>query len=289
MNNLVSIILPNYNHATYLRERLESILNQSYQNFELIILDDASNDGSLSILKECRNHARVSHFILNKENSGSPFKQWAKGLEFAKGRIIWIAESDDYCRKDFLETQIKQLTKPDVMVSVCKTVVVDQDGQPVKEAKHHLFQDSRLCKKICSEDILKIPILNVSSICFKREVLSSTSFFSEFNIIGDRVFYQEFFLNQIVCMNENSISYFRRLENAVSNFNNLPMRRKKLYFLENLKFIKREYKLKNVNKKQFNSYLEKFFNKIRNRTSRKEKLSLAYLLLFFKYKYELKS
>ena len=77
-NDLVSIILPNYNHAPYLQERLDSIFGQTHQNFEVIILDDASTDESLSILKPYQAHPKVSHFVLNKKNSGSPFKQWKK-------------------------------------------------------------------------------------------------------------------------------------------------------------------------------------------------------------------
>src|SRR5690606_14670397 len=95
--NLVSIILPNYNHASYLPDRLNSIFNQSYQNFEVIILDDCSRDVSLEILNIYKGHPKVSHFIANEVNSGSPFKQWQKGLKLAKGDFVWIAESDDYC------------------------------------------------------------------------------------------------------------------------------------------------------------------------------------------------
>ncbi len=80
---MVSVIIPNYNHATYLRERIESILNQTYQNFELIILDDYSNDDSKLIIEEYRNHEKISHIIYNETNSGSTFYQWKKGNKFS--------------------------------------------------------------------------------------------------------------------------------------------------------------------------------------------------------------
>ena len=108
MSVLISIILPNYNHAIYLIDRLDSIFNQTYQNFEVIILDDASTDDSLAILNMYRNHPKVSNFIRNEKNTGSPFKQWAKGLRLAKGDLIWIAESDDDCDLNFLESQVKR-------------------------------------------------------------------------------------------------------------------------------------------------------------------------------------
>ena len=93
--SLVSIIIPNYNHAKFLDERIQSVLNQTYQNFELIILDDKSSDNSVEVINQYKDDPRVSSIIINKDNSGSTFKQWYKGIEIAKGEIIWIAESDD--------------------------------------------------------------------------------------------------------------------------------------------------------------------------------------------------
>ena len=93
----VSVIVPNYNHASYLRQRIESIINQTYQDFELIILDDCSTDHSKEIIESYRNHPRVNQIVYNTENSGSTFKQWNKGVELAEGECIWFAESDDWC------------------------------------------------------------------------------------------------------------------------------------------------------------------------------------------------
>ena len=103
MHLLVSIIVPNYNHALYLRERLDSIFSQTFQDFEVILLDDNSSDSSIEVLKEYAAHPKVSHFIVNATNSGSPFIQWEKGLSLSKGKYIWIAESDDSCEITFLE------------------------------------------------------------------------------------------------------------------------------------------------------------------------------------------
>ena len=64
---LVSVIVPNYNHAPFLEERINSILNQSYDNYELIILDDKSTDNSLEVIKKYRDHVRVSDVIVNEK------------------------------------------------------------------------------------------------------------------------------------------------------------------------------------------------------------------------------
>ena len=86
-NPLVSVIIPNYNHARYLDERIQSVLNQTYQNFEVIILDDKSTDNSVEVINQYKDDLHVSCIIVNEENSGSTFKQWHKGFELAKGEI----------------------------------------------------------------------------------------------------------------------------------------------------------------------------------------------------------
>ena len=105
----VSIIVPNYNHGAYLRKRIDSVLNQTFQDFELILLDDCSTDNSVDILESYNTEARISHIEINKKNPGKPFQQWVRGIELAKGKYIWIAESDDYADNDFLEKTVAQL------------------------------------------------------------------------------------------------------------------------------------------------------------------------------------
>lgn len=105
----VSVIVPNYNHHKFLNARLDSILKQTYQNFEIIILDDCSTDQSRDIIEQYRNHPKVSHIIYNTKNSGSTFIQWNTGIDYAQGEYIWIAESDDTAAIDFLEKLIPPL------------------------------------------------------------------------------------------------------------------------------------------------------------------------------------
>src|ERR1700688_37050 len=78
----VSVIIPNYNHAPYLRQRIDSVLQQSFQDLEVILMDDCSTDGSRSIISEYTTDSRV-RTVFNAENSGSTFKQWNKGVRMA--------------------------------------------------------------------------------------------------------------------------------------------------------------------------------------------------------------
>ena len=111
---MVSVIVPNYNHAKYLPERLESVFSQSYADYEVILLDDGSTDGSAALLEACRSNPHVSHVELNLQNSGGhPFAQWEKGIRLAKGKYVWIAESDDRAEPTFLEKAVAALEPQD--------------------------------------------------------------------------------------------------------------------------------------------------------------------------------
>lgn len=127
MSILVSIIVPNYNHGSFLPKRLESIFNQSFQDFELILLDDCSTDASWEYIKKFENHPKVTHCIRNESNSGSPFKQWKKGMDLAQSNLIWIAESDDYSSHNFLEEMVPRLNAQSSLV-YCRSVYVDENA-----------------------------------------------------------------------------------------------------------------------------------------------------------------
>ena len=141
MNCVVSVIVPNYCHSQYLDERILSILNQTYQDFELIILDDCSPDNGASkeVIERYRNNPHVSHIVYNKVNSGSPFKQWHKGFELAEGKYIWIAESDDKCDNRLLEILVDACQKDDAVLAFCKSqAFYDNDEQFIYESQHPL-------------------------------------------------------------------------------------------------------------------------------------------------------
>lgn len=127
----VSVIVPNYNHAPYLRQRVDSILAQTFQDFELILLDDCSTDDSRSILSQYANNGRV-RVEFNETNSGSPFRQWAKGVRKSEGKYIWIAESDDYADEHLLERLVAVLESDETLAfAYCRSWRVDESGNRV--------------------------------------------------------------------------------------------------------------------------------------------------------------
>lgn len=177
----VSVIIPNYNHSQFLQKRIESVLQQTFQDFELIILDDCSTDDSKVIIEQYRDHPKVSHIIYNTINSGSTFKQWKQGLKLTSGKYIWFAESDDYADHFFLEKMVPQLEmKPEVGLVFCNSYVVDSTGnvqsktnnwtgayEAVQEAdKTTLFKGLEFCLKHMFY-LCRIP--NASAVLFLKE------------------------------------------------------------------------------------------------------------------------
>ncbi|OOG48392.1 glycosyltransferase [Polaromonas sp. A23] len=120
----VSVIVPCFNHAAYLPDRLDSIFAQGYPNLEVILLDDASTDGSQAILQRYAQRPEVTHCVLNTGNSGSAFRQWRRGLQLATGDLVWIAESDDYCDNNFLQEVLRCFSNPAVRLAFARTTFV---------------------------------------------------------------------------------------------------------------------------------------------------------------------
>ena len=124
----VSVIVPNYNHARFLPQRIETILAQTFEDLELILLDDCSTDESRSILRRYASDPRV-RMEFNEANSGSVFRQWNKGVRLARGEYIWMAESDDYADKRLLERLVSVLERePAAGFVYCRSWRVTEDN-----------------------------------------------------------------------------------------------------------------------------------------------------------------
>ena len=105
MNPLISVILQSYNHCTYVKDAVESVFNQTYKNWELIITDNGSTDGSQQLLRKYADNPRV-RLILHDKN-GNISKCHNNAIRLSKGEYISLLSSDDYFLPEKLEKQIK--------------------------------------------------------------------------------------------------------------------------------------------------------------------------------------
>jgi hypothetical protein len=129
---LVTIIVPNYNHGKFLKERLESIYAQDYANFEVVLLDDNSDDDSREILQSyLTRYSGKTRMVVNEVNGGSGYKQWIKGISIAEGELIWIAESDDVSASNFLSTLVPKFENEAVKIAFSNTVFFEETPENV--------------------------------------------------------------------------------------------------------------------------------------------------------------
>ena len=126
----VSVVVPNFNYARYLRRRLESIWAQTFPIHEILLLDDASTDDSEAVIA-----ALVTEFpvpvrvVRNEVNSGSVARQWARGVTLAQGDLVWIAEADDVAEPGFLAATVAAFDDPEIVLSYCESRMIDENGR----------------------------------------------------------------------------------------------------------------------------------------------------------------
>lgn len=225
---LVSVIVPNFNHARFLPTRLESILAQTYNNIELILLDDHSSDNSAEILEGYRDNPFVSVIIINDHNSGSTFRQWDLGIQHAKGDLIWIAESDDSSDPSFLESLVEAfLSVPNCAISYCSTLWIDENGNPlptpVKDDHDIVFTG----KDFITERLdIGTAIWNASSAIFRKELIDKIpSVYKSFRNTGDHLFWIEL----AKCEGSNVVLLHKQLNFCRQHNNNISAQKDRLY------------------------------------------------------------
>lgn len=224
----VSVIVPNYNHARYLQKRLDSVFGQTFKDFEVVLLDDASADGSMEMLTSYADHADV-RIVRNENNSGSPFRQWLKGIDMARADVIWIAESDDICEPHFLETLLPAFCDPEVKLAYANSRVIDEqdnvtgdyeNGEYLMSLSETKWKNSYLVS--ATEEIndslgIKDTILNISAVLFRKPAFDGEfrKTFEGMRIAGDWFFVVNAIKDGKIYYEAAKLNYHRRHSESV--------------------------------------------------------------------------
>jgi glycosyltransferase involved in cell wall biosynthesis len=132
-NPLISVVFTSYNHKEYLKQALDSLVNQTYQNLEIIIIDDCSTDGSQGILKEYE-HLKNINLKLSAVNSGSYVNSSNLGASYATGEYILFAQCDDYAVPNQIEKLLAPFyNNPNIGVVYSKSNLVDEQGNYLQD------------------------------------------------------------------------------------------------------------------------------------------------------------
>lgn len=222
---MVSVIIPNYNHAPYLKQRIDSVLNQTFEDLEVIILDDCSTDSSREIIESYRSHPKVARIIYNNENSGSTFAQWKKGLDAASGKYVWIAESDDFADASFLASLVPLLEdNPGACMAFSGSQMVDRHGAPIvgmdwdryrkgqPETEYYPGRELIIRKLLWTSDVY-----NASMVIFRRDTAPAIEPRQlKMRYCGDWLFWVNTALNGGAIELRRKLNFFRQHDAKVS-------------------------------------------------------------------------
>jgi glycosyltransferase involved in cell wall biosynthesis len=230
----VSVIIPNYNHALYLEKRIESILNQTFRNFEIIILDDHSNDDSLLIIDKYKDHPKVSRIIINEKNSGSTFKQWKKGIGESKGKYILIAESDDFSDENFLEKIIVEIEVKNAGIAFCQSYFINERDEIIYEPQSETTNYSTSGNDfVINKMTLGNSIYNASAVVFKKDLALKIDI-PDLLYCGDWFFWVEILRKTDIAVISEKLNYFRRHSKSISTHSE----KEGLQYIEGFKILK---------------------------------------------------
>lgn len=169
----ITILMSVYNSRRYLREAIESILHQTFKNFEFIIVDDRSTDGSLDILNEYAQKDPRIRLIKNEKNLGLT-RSLNKSIKAATGKYIARMDSDDIADAERLEKQIGFMTKnPDVVLLGTAFHEIDQNGN-VLASKAFPLDDNKL-----KHVLIKLNPFCHASVIIRRSALDMSGFYNE--------------------------------------------------------------------------------------------------------------
>ena len=184
---LVSIIIPVYNAKTHLEACVQSILDQSYKHFELLLINDGSSDGSSELCDELSQKSEKIR-VIHKENGGVSSARNA-GLDVARGDYVVFVDSDDVISNNYLEAFIESSDKADLIIGMIEDLYFDNQGVIVKQKTRHV--EAPNCGILADEyykllELLRVPVVKL----YKRSILEDhrIRFDENLSLAEDQVF-----------------------------------------------------------------------------------------------------
>lgn len=199
----VSVIIPVYNVEEYLRKTLDSVVNQTLDNFEVIIVNDGSTDGSQAIIDEYEKKYDIIKKIYQKNRGPGAARN--KGLDVAVGEYIVFVDSDDIIPEDSLEQRYIQAKESDADLSICATYMYDGENKwPIKS---HLLEGYKNIRK--NYELLWI--MGPCNKIYRKELIENNRFPEDINYGEDQVFVLRAYLEADKIFTSKYIGYYYRM------------------------------------------------------------------------------
>lgn len=258
----ISVIIPVYNVEKYLNKCIDSVLSQTYTNFELILIDDGSTDSSSRI---CDEYAQKDNrvIVVHKKNGGVSAAR-NMGLELSKGEYITFVDSDDYVDADFFEVALKEIVEnnADVFVSGL-TMEYYNNGHIVKEQQYGIERDciyitKELLEAWAKEEFPSICMCGPWCKLYKSKTIKNKVEFNESMSLGEDTYFNlDVLLGVEKLFFSKCVFYHYRRENENSLFSRLH---KNIYeILQSVYEKRRNVMVKNECGKDSFDFLEKIY------------------------------
>ena len=207
--DLISIIIPYYKKREYISETVNSVLNQSYRKFEILIIYDDDNLSDLNYLEKLFQSEEKIRIIKNSQTIGAGLSR-NKGIQNSKGEYIAFIDADDIWKKYKLENQINFMKKKKIKFSHTTYEIIDKNDRVLGE------RVSRNFEKV--DDLIKSCDIGLSTVILKKEIINDETKFPNLKTKEDFVLWLKILQRNISInsLNENLTSW-RKLENSLSS------------------------------------------------------------------------
>ena len=276
--NLISVIIPTYNGEQYIKRAIESVIDQSYKNTEILVIDDGSTDKTADLVKSYGD--LVNYFY--KDNGGVSSAR-NLGLKNAKGDYIAFLDTDDFWHKDKLQLQFQCLqTYPDNYLCHTKVTVISRNDKPIL-TKEINFES---CEVRNFNDLFLHPYIATSSVMFKSTIFNLVESFDEtLQTAEDIDLYLRATLNRKYC--------FVNLPLTFKYFNPLGLSESTQSYIDNLKvldtFLESNKSFKNQNMRLIKSVYSKVLVNYGNYLLSIDRVSDARKIILRSAKYSIKT
>ena len=206
--DLVSIIIPYYRKKEYITSSINSVLNQSYKHFELIIIYDDSNHEDLLILKNLKKKDKRIKLFINKKNLGAG-RSRNKGIKLSKGTLIAFLDADDLWQKNKLKKQIFFMKKNQINASHTSYYIINSYDKII---------GSRKAKDMTHELLLKSCDVGLSTVILKKKLITNRKKFANIKTKEDYVLWLKITLNNNKIFSlKNNLTKWRKLDESLSS------------------------------------------------------------------------
>lgn len=251
MDTIISIIIPVYNSQKYLSRCIESILNQTFRNFEVILINDGSTDKSISI---CNNYIEIDQRVklINQVNTGVSCAR-NRGIDEAVGRYIMFVDSDDTIEEDMVEYLYNLIIKKDYDVAVCQYTLYKDGHDSKKKRKKEIleyYSNEKIMEEYIVSNLFRYSPVNK---LYKKSLIiqNNIRFLTEIKYSEDAIFNYEIFsrVDKIIYSSESKYNYYLNEHSTVRTVTEKRLDILhgivKIYYLISNRYPKYRYKISN--------------------------------------------